>query len=70
MNGRARGVRVLVDVGMYLFLAPNGQGVPVFGHCPFKRIRSQKNKQVSRKNDEKLIFKLQSESKSSQNIAR
>ena len=63
-------MRVLLDVGMYLFLAPNGQGIGVFGHYPFKTIRSEKNRKVSRKNDEKLFFKLQSESKSSQNIAR
>ena len=63
-------MRVLLDVGMYLFLAPNGQGIPFFGHCPFKIVRSEKNRKVSRKNDEKLLFKVQAESKSSQNIAR
>ena len=34
-NGRARGVRFLLDFSMYLFLAPNGPGVLVFGRRPF-----------------------------------
>ena len=29
------GVRFLLDFSIYLFLAPNGQGIPVFGRCPF-----------------------------------
>ena len=33
-NGRARGLRCLLDCSIYLFLAPNGQGIPVFGRCP------------------------------------
>ena len=35
-NGRARGVRFLLGFRMYLFLAPNGPGVPVFDRCPKK----------------------------------
>ena len=27
-------MRFLLDFSMYLFLAPNGQGIPVFGRCP------------------------------------
>ena len=30
-NGRARGLRCLLDFSMYLFLAPNGQVIPAFG---------------------------------------
>ena len=33
-NGRARGLGFLLDFSMYMFLAPNGQGTPVFGRCP------------------------------------
>ena len=34
-NGRARGLRCSVDFNMhrYLFLASNGQGIPLFGTC-------------------------------------
>ena len=28
-------MRFLLDFSMYLLLAPNGQGIPVFGRCPF-----------------------------------
>ena len=36
-NGRARGVRfdLILKCTWYLFLAPNGPGVPVFSRCPF-----------------------------------
>ena len=33
-NGRSRGVRFFLDFRMYLFLAPNRPGIPVFGRCP------------------------------------
>ena len=33
-NGRARGLGFLLNFSMYIFLAPNGQGTPVFGRCP------------------------------------
>ena len=33
INGRARVVRFLLDFSMHLFLAANGQGIPVFGRC-------------------------------------
>ena len=35
-NGRARGVRFWLDFRIYLFLAPNGPSVPVFGRCPIR----------------------------------
>ena len=35
-NGsRARGVCFLLDFSVYLFVAPNGRVILVFGHCPF-----------------------------------
>ena len=33
-NGRARGVRFFLDFTIYLCLAPNAPGMPVFGGCP------------------------------------
>ena len=33
-NGRARRVRIWLDFILYMFLAPNGLGIPVFGRCP------------------------------------
>ena len=33
-NGRAHAVRFLLHFSMYLFSAPNGPGIPVFGRRP------------------------------------
>ena len=52
-HSRARRVRFWLDFRMYLFLAPNGSGIPVSGLCP-----SQKCKQSNRQLEPPLPLKF------------